>query len=208
MRQSAPHMSREESLSTPRAAALAGIVFALLMAAAIVLVRIALPDGAGGADVQIVPGRRGALTTALELVPFAGIAFLWFMGALRENVGDAEDRFTTTVFLGSGLVFVGALFVSVSAAGTVLDNDQTSEFGRHFAYTLLNTYAMRMAAVFVFATSTIGRRLGALPRPLVLFGYAVGLVLLAIGSTVPWTEMVFPAWALIVSLYVLVRRSR
>ncbi|GAA3118904.1 hypothetical protein GCM10020254_77420 [Streptomyces goshikiensis] len=85
------------------------------------------------------------------------------MGALRENAGDAEDRFITTVFMGSGLIFVGTLFASVAATGTVLDNDQGSQFGRHFAYTLLTTYAMRMAAVFVFATSTIGRKLGVLP---------------------------------------------
>ncbi|MFJ5631621.1 hypothetical protein ACIQF5_03085 [Streptomyces goshikiensis] len=207
MRHPAPPASAAGSLSTPRAAALAGIVFAVLLAAAIALVRIALPDGASGADVTIAPGRRGALAAALELVPFAGIAFLWFMGALRENAGDAEDRFITTVFLGSGLIFVGALFAAVAAAGTVLDSDQGSQFGRHFAYTLLTTYAMRMAAVFVFATSTIGRKLGVLPLPVALFGYAVGLVLLVAGSSFPWSEMVFPAWALIVSLCILSGRS-
>ncbi|MDJ0385592.1 hypothetical protein [Streptomyces sp. G-G2] len=184
-------------------AGLVGVVFAVLLAAAIVLARIALPEGGGADQVEVTSGQRDAVTTALELVPFAGIAFLWFMGALRAHTGDAEDRFVSTVFLGSGLIFVACLFGAAAAAGTVLDADQPQLFGRHFAYTLLTTFAMRMAAVFVLATSTIGRKLGVFPRALALGGYLAGLVLLVVGSSLPWSELVFPAWALIVSLYLL-----
>ncbi|MFG2794782.1 hypothetical protein [Streptomyces sp. NPDC048419] len=191
-------------LSTPRAAATAGIVFAILMAVAIVLVRIALPGGAGGAGVTVDSGQRSAVQTALALLPFAGIAFLWFIGALREQAGEGEDRFVSTVFLGSGLIFVATLFGSAAAAGTVLEeSQQPSSFGHQFAYTLLTTYAMRMAAVCVVTTSTIGRRLGAFPRPLVIFGYLTGLTLLVAGADLPWSELVFPAWALVVSLNIL-----
>ncbi|MFJ3203237.1 hypothetical protein [Streptomyces sp. NPDC086989] len=211
MTQGAPGTtSPAHDLSTPKAAGLAGVVFAVLLAAAMVLARISLPEGAGGEEVALAPGRRGELTTAVELIPFAGIAFLWFMGALRQHTGDAEDRFIATVFLGSGLVFVACLFGAVAAAATVLDADDPTGFGRHFAYTLLTTYGMRMAAVFVLATSTLGRKLGVLPRPLVLIGTVAGLVLLVVGSTLPWSELVFPAWALLISLYILrtARRNR
>ncbi|AZQ38621.1 hypothetical protein EJ357_38510 [Streptomyces cyaneochromogenes] len=195
---------KHERLATPRAAGVAGVVFAILMAVAIVLVRTALPDGADGDEVTLDAAQRGAVRTALELLPFAGIAFLWFMGALREQAREGEDRFVSTVFLGSGLVFVATLFGAAAAAGTVLDESQQgSPFGRDFAYTLLTTYAMRMAAVFVITTSTIGRRLGALPRPLVVVGYLAGLTLLVVGADVPWSELVFPAWALVVSLDIL-----
>ncbi|MFE1439616.1 hypothetical protein [Streptomyces sp. NPDC058739] len=198
---------KHERLATVWAAGVAGVVFALLMAAVIVLVRTALPGGADGEDVAD-PGQRGAVRTALALLPFAGIAFLWFMGALREQAGAGEDRFVSTVFLGSGLVFVATLFAAAAAAGSVLEeNQQSSGFGRHLAYTLLTTYAMRMAAVFVITTSTIGRRLGVLPRPLVVFGYLAGLTLLVIGANVPWSELIFPAWALVLSLNIL-RRGR
>ncbi|MFB6821768.1 hypothetical protein ACFCXA_09280 [Streptomyces virginiae] len=196
-----------DRLDTPRAAGMAGIAFALLLGAAIVLMRIAVPSG-NAADVPVDPDKRWAVQVALEIVPFAGIFFLWFMGALRAHTGSAEDRFVATVFLGSGFVFVATLFASAAAAGTVLAEGTPSDFGRHYAYTLLATYAMRMAAVFVLATSTIGRMLGVFPRPLALLGTVVGLVLLVVGSGVPWSELVFPAWALIVSLYVLrVRRG-
>ncbi|MFD3935113.1 hypothetical protein ACFWSF_10770 [Streptomyces sp. NPDC058611] len=188
-------------LRTPAAAGAAGIAFAVLLGAAIVLMRIAIPS-ADGADAAVDPGDRWAVRTALEIVPFAGIFFLWFMGALRAHAGEAEDRFVSTVFLGSGIVFVATLFVAAAAAGTVLQEGTDTVFGRHYAYVVLTTYAMRMAAVFVFATSTIGRRLGIFPRPLALLGYVTGLVLLVVGSGVPWSELILPAWALVVGLYI------
>ncbi|MFG2332513.1 hypothetical protein ACGFMM_23150 [Streptomyces sp. NPDC048604] len=195
---------KHERLATPWAAGLAGVVFAVLMGTAIVLVRIALPGGAGGDDVTADAGRRTAVRTALELVPFAGIAFLWFMGAMRQQAGEAEDKFVSTVFLGSGLVFVATLFGAAAAAWTVLDGSgQGASFGRPFTYALLTTYAMRMAAVFVITTSTIGRRLGVLPRPLVVLGYLAGLTLLVAGADLPWSELVFPAWVLVLSLNIL-----
>ncbi|MFD7259405.1 hypothetical protein [Streptomyces sp. NPDC059874] len=194
-------------LYTPRAAGAAGIVFAVLLAAAIVLMRIAIPSG-DGAKAAVDPGDRWAVRLALEIVPFAGIAFLWFMGALRAHVGEAEDRFFSTVFLGSGFVCAATLFVAAGAAGTVLTEDPPSDFGRDYAYTILATYSMRMAAVFVLATSTIGRRLGVFPKPLTLLGTLVGLVLLVVGSGVPWSELVFPAWALVVGIYILRTRMR
>ncbi|MFB7244469.1 hypothetical protein CW362_35055 [Streptomyces populi] len=194
---------KHENLATPRAAGMAGVVFAILMAAAIVLVRIALPDGED--DATLDAGQRSGVRTALELVPFAGIAFLWFMGALREQAARAEDRFVATVFLGSGLVFVATLFGAAAAAGTVLgeSRQQSPSFGSHFAYALLTTYAMRMAAVFIITTSTIGRRRGVFPRPLVVAGYLAGLTLLVAGTGLPWSELVFPAWALLLSLNIL-----
>ncbi|MEV6680299.1 hypothetical protein AB0N09_26075 [Streptomyces erythrochromogenes] len=195
-----------DRLKTPRAAGMAGVAFALLLGAAIVLMRISIPGDA--ADATIDQDRRWAVQLALQIVPFAGIFFLWFMGALRAHTGAAEDRFIATVFLGSGFVFVATLFAAAAAAGTVLNEETPSDFGRHYAYTLLATYAMRMAAVFVLATSMIGRTLGVFPRPLALLGTLVGLVLIVVGSGVPWSELLFPAWALVISLYILrVRRT-
>ncbi|MFE4874547.1 hypothetical protein [Streptomyces sp. NPDC056682] len=203
MRERSPGASRTQNLETPRAAGVAGILFAVLLAAAIVLARIGLPEGAGGSTLNVDAAQRNAVNTAVGLIPFAGIAFLWFVGAVRAHTGEAEDRFLATVFLGSGLVFVASLFVAAAAAGTVLSAQQPQQFGRHFAYELLTTYGMRMAAVFVFATSTIGRKLGTFPRGLSLAGVVVGLALLVVGSSVPWSELVFPAWALLISVYIL-----
>ncbi|MBZ9598385.1 hypothetical protein ACWGQT_02700 [Streptomyces yangpuensis] len=196
-----------DRLKTPRAAGMAGVAFALLLGAAIVLMRISVPAGEA-ADATIDQDRRWAVQLALQIVPFAGIFFLWFMGALRAHTGEAEDRFIATVFLGSGFVFVATLFGAAAAAGTVLNEQTPSDFGRHYAYTLLATYAMRMAAVFVLATSMIGRTLGVFPRPLAMLGTLVGLILIVVGAGVPWSELLFPAWALVISLYILRVRRR
>ncbi|MFC9589933.1 hypothetical protein ACFTUC_09125 [Streptomyces sp. NPDC056944] len=195
---------KHKRLATRWAAGVAGAVFAILTATAIVLVRVALPSGVNDAGATVDAGQRSAVRTALELIPFAGIAFLWFMGALREQGGEREDKFVSTVFLGSGLVFVATLFGAAAAAWSVIDEGaQGSSFGRDVAYALLTTYAMRMAAVFVITTSTIGHRLGVLPRPLTVVGYLAGLTLLVVGASVPWSELVFPAWVLVLSLNIL-----
>jgi hypothetical protein len=203
-----------EPLETPRAAAVAGIVFALLLAAAMVLIRLGVPQGADEVANQAPdPTRRSAVHAALALVPFAGILFLWFAGAVRAHVGEGEDRFLATVFLGSGLVFTATMFGAAAAAAAVLDTAHPAgtspsrwvwDFGQHLAYTLMNGYAMRMAAVFTCSTSVIGHRLGILPRWLTVLGLLVTVVLLFVASNVPWSELVFPAWSLLLSTYILV----
>ncbi|MEU6671838.1 hypothetical protein [Streptomyces sp. NPDC046727] len=208
----------QEALETPGAAGLAGVVFALLLAAAMVLVRLGIPEGAdaAGAPVFTDSARRDALRTALALVPFAGIFFLWFIGAIRAHVGAVEDKFVATVFLGSGLVFTAMMFGAAAAAGAVLAVDHRVgalplpagwDFGRHFAYRLMTEYATRMAAVFVSSMSVIGHRLGVLPRWLTIVGFLAALTLLFLSSNVPWAELAFPVWSLLLSVHIL-RASR
>ncbi|MFJ3640971.1 hypothetical protein ACIPRD_14585 [Streptomyces sp. NPDC090108] len=209
----------QQALETPRAAGLAGVVFALLIAAAIVLIRLGIPEGADAATAQELSdsSRRDAVRAALALVPFAGIFFLWFVGALRAHVGQVEDKFLATVLLGSGLVFTATMFGAAAAAASVLSLAHTSgssagastwDFGRQFAYTLMTGYAMRMAAVFVCSMSVIGHRMGVLPCPLSVVGFLTALTLLFVSSNVPWAELVFPAWSLVVSLHILVASGR
>ncbi|MEU6578475.1 hypothetical protein [Streptomyces sp. NPDC046805] len=209
----------QRALQTPRAAALAGIVFALLLAAAIVLIRLSVPEGAGA---QTASGftdatQRAAVRAAIALVPFAGIFFLWFVGVVRSHVGEAEDRFLTTVFLGSGLIFVATMYAAAAAAGAVLATGHppgtdpglpTWNFGRHLAYSLITGYAMRMAAVFTCSLSLIAHRLGVLPRWLTVLGFLTTLTLLFVSSNVRWAEMVFPAWCLVLSTHLLVVGGR
>ena len=65
-------------------------------------------------------------------------------------------------------------------------------------------YAMRMAAVFTIATSTILLRTRLAPRWLVVAGYAIGIALLLAVGFFAWIELAFPAWVLVLSVYVLV----
>ena len=203
-------------LRTPRAASVAGIIFSVLMIVALALLRISAPahPGAGGQWLSD-SGRRAAVAVALNLVPFAGIAFLWFIGVLRDRIGEREDRFFATVFLGSGLLFVAMLFVAAAVAGGLIANassglsdGSTLALGRNVTSSLLNVYAMRMAAVFTLTTVTIARRTGIVSRWLTLAGLACALALLVGVGISPWVELIFPAWILALSLDVLMAGRR
>ena len=169
-------------IRSPRAAAVAGIAFSVLLTVALALVRSAAPsDPRTAGDWLADGGRRKAVLVALNLLPFAAIAFLWFIGVVRDRIGDGEDRLFATVFLGSGLLFVAMMLSAAALAGGLLftadDNAIAASqpaiwaFGRRITNTLLNVYAMRMAAVFIVSTTTLAVRLRLIPRWLAVVGY-------------------------------------
>jgi hypothetical protein len=122
------------------------------------------------------------------------------------------------VFLGSGLLFVAMLFAAVavsrglletfSAAGRVSAESETYAVGRAMAHALMNTFGMKMAAIFMFVTSTIGLRTAVLARWVSLVGFALGLVLLLVITDFAWIALVFPFWVLLVSTYILIADFR
>src|SRR6476660_7043576 len=137
-----------EALRTPRAAGIAGIAFAVLLFTVLVLVRLAVPNDPAEAGAWLTDGnRRRAAIVALNLMPFAGIAFLWFIGVVRDRIGAGEDRLFATVFLGSGLLFIAMLFCSGAIAGglvlTAGDGPAADvwSFGRRVSHTLLTVYS-------------------------------------------------------------------
>jgi hypothetical protein len=203
-------------LRTPRAAAFAGIIFSVLLITALTLLRLSAPVNPAVAGTWLTDsGRRAAVAVALNLVPFAGIAFLWFIGVLRDRIGEREDRFFATVFLGSGLLFVGMIFVAAAAGGALvatasssaLPDSGTVALDRNIATSLLNVYSMRMAAVFTLTTVTIARRTQIVSRWLTLAGLACAVVLMVGIGISPWVELLFPVWILALSLDILSVRS-
>jgi hypothetical protein len=204
-------------LRTPRAAAVAGIIFSVLLITALVLLRISVPAHPAVAGAWLTDSRRrAAVVIALNLVPFAGIAFLWFVGVLRDRIGEREDRFFATVFLGSALLFVAMLFVAAAVAGGLIAGVTSSgppgggtlALGRNVTAILLNVYTMRMAAVFTLTTVTIARRTQIVSRWLTIAGLASALVLLVGVGISAWVELLFPAWILALSLDILVAGRR
>jgi hypothetical protein len=193
------------SLSTPRAAAAAGVLFALLFGTALVLIRLALPEGAEpGAQWIDDAGHR--IKIASILMPFAGIAFLWFIGVVRDGFGGFEDKFFSSVFIGSGLLFLAMMFSS-SAVGVALSHSdpESAAFGQTLLLTLSKTYALRMAAVFMISLATIWLKTGLMPRWLVGVTYLVAVSLLLASDITMWLTLAFPVWVLVVSVLLLVR---
>ncbi len=207
-------------LRAPWAAAVAGLLFAFLFTAALVLLRSQSLVGASDDEIvrifasgEDLPGVIGGL----YLAPFAGIMFLWFVAVIRDQVGDREDRFFATVFLGSGLIFVATLFAASAVASAPLVGPRylglppptaaAVEDARVLSYALLFAFATRAGAVFLLVTATLGLRSGTFPRWFTWTGYALGVVLLVAVAVLDWVILVLPAWVAVVSLFIL-RRER
>jgi hypothetical protein len=206
--------STRRSLTTPRAAAVAGILFAILYGTSLALIRLSIPADSATHSAWLESNARG-IDLALNLVPYAGIAFLWFIGVIRDRLGELEDRFFATVFLGSGLLFLALTFAGAAVAGGLLGSyavESTTivesgvfSFGREMMFDILNVYAIRMAGVFMISLGTIWLRTGLMVRGWAFLTYTLALILLVSISISLWVTLIFPGWVLAVSVYFLIR---
>ena len=206
-----------QRLKTPRAAAFAGILFTVLFTSSYALIRLSIPANPADAGAWLEE-RAGTVSLALSLLPFAGIAFLWFIGVVRDRLGHLEDQFFSTVFFGSGLLFLAMVFVSAALAGGILATYalEQSKFIDSGMYTLIrtvmyritNVYAIKMAGVFMISLATIWVRTRLMPRPLAFLTYALALGLLLTISSSLWVTLIFPAWVCAVSVYILMTNRR
>jgi hypothetical protein len=199
-------------LTTPRTAAIVGILFGLLFSASLILLRGALPEQFT-TDTTWVDSSAQKIRWALGLMPFAGIAYLWFIGVARDRLGEHEDRFFSSVFYGSSLLFLAMIFVSMSLAGGILitypmitgesPDYSAIVFGRAVMVQISNVYALRMAGVTMISLATIWIRTGLMPRWLTVTTYLLALALLVVINLNLWITLVFPAWVTLVSLFIL-----
>ena len=199
-------------LTTPRAAAIAGILFALLFTSSIVLLRLSLPTNEAESKAWLENGIT-VTKLALGLMPFAGIAFLWFVGVVRDRLGAYEDQFFSTIFYGSGLLFLamifsasavgGGIIAMYSAASANFPVSEVYQFGRLIMGQLFTIYALRMAGVFVVSLGTIWLRTGLMPRWLSIVTYFFALILILSTTLSLWMVLVFPGWVLLVSGYII-----
>lgn len=201
----------------PESAAVAGLVFASILGAALILFHGAAPGQMVDAQTWLADeSRRNSVNVALSLLPFAGIAFLWFIAVIRTHLGAREDRFFETVFLGSGLVFVASMFIAAAALKALLMLDDSGRppspevvaYASSFASASLGVFGAKMAAVFAFSTATAGMRAGTLPRWLGLLGFATGLSLLFIPPLPDVAQFALPLWVALISLLILLRRHQ
>jgi hypothetical protein len=205
-------------LKTPKAAAIAGIVFSLLLLSILWLLRTSIPADPLEPGAWLATDTR-AVTVALNLVPFAGVAFLWFIGVLRDRLAQLEDRFFATVFFGSGLLFLAMLFAAAAVIGAIvlvasvstpheLMNSATFRFARAASYIIANVYAIKMAAVFMISTSTVVIRTGIAPRWIAYLGFLLALLLLMGSFFISWSFAVLPFWVFLISVYILIDNLR
>jgi len=202
---------------TPRAAAIAGILFGILFACCIVLIILFMPPDF--ADMTPwTDTNRSRVSFSLKLMPLAGLASLWFVGVVRDRLGAFEDQFFSAVFQGSGLLFLAMTFCAFAIGAGMLaayriggDQIMTNNIylvGRSIISQLFNTYALKFASVFMVSLSTLWLRTGVMPRGLTFFTYVAAIAMFVSLNLSLWMVLLFPAWVLCVSVYILILSFR
>jgi hypothetical protein len=219
-------MTAEEGMQTlvqrevrsPRSAALAGILFSLLIGASMILLRTGAIVDPTEIDTEWLDAQSSAAAVVLVLVPFAGIAFLWFTGVMRDLLGGLEDKFFATIFLGSGIILVvmmfvwasayGAMFGTYQAFGGELNDFDILIYATVFANQIMGSYFLRMASVYMLSIGSLWTRTKVVPRWLTIVTYLVAVPFLLFAGALRWARFLFPAWVLLVSIVILILKYR
>ena len=125
--------------------------------------------GANASDAQITEfyksdQRWRIVLAGLYVGPFAGLAFVWFLVALRMWVDTSARRvnlLVSNIQLVAGIVYVALFFAALGASSVVAAsvefsdakiNPDTARQFPQYGDTLLFVFSFRMAAMFVFTT--------------------------------------------------------
>jgi MFS family permease len=217
MAEGTEHVVRRE-LRSPRSAAIAGIVYSLLMTIGMALVYSIVTDLPEDITKDWLESWSGTASLVLAMVPFAGIAFLWFTGVIRDRLGAHEDRFFATIFLSSGIITVvlffiwaaifGAITGTTSLAAVGLADDDIYIFGFALMNRIISDYALRMAGVYMIAIGTLWTRSGIMPRWSTIVTYILALGFLLAAGWAREARFIFPVWVFVVSVHILVLNYR
>ena len=209
-----------QNIRSVESAAIAGVLYSVLAVVALMLLQ-AFPDSVADSDALgswfTDPQNRLNLIIGVNLAAISSIAFLWFVAVIRRRMGEREDRFISTVFLGSGILYIGVWLVAAASVSSIAFafqrfeeasiDSSTTMFLVGFAEGLILVVAPRLQGAFVLSTSTLILRTQMLPRWLAYVGYVVGLAMLLTPLVYEPVGLGFPLWVLIVSVTILVSKS-
>jgi hypothetical protein len=218
----APTRSNEEFRRALRRAAFltsgAGIGFGVLTIVAWLLLaedRSGLLSGDDPLAYYTATGLAGSELAGLYLLPFAAILFLWFIVALRGWIRGTQQRrnmLISDLQLVTGVAFTALFLVGAAAVATSVivaqADDAEIAIGTlralaGFGNTLIVVMSVRVAAVFVMATASLGMTTRVLPRWFSLVSYGFGLILMLTPIVADWLVMAFPIWVIVLSALLL-----
>jgi len=210
-----------QSIRSVKSAAIAGVIYSILAIAALLLLRGLPAAGESGAIPAAWiedPLNQAELIVGLNLASISSVAFLWFVAVIRKRMGDKEDKFFSTVFLGSALVYIGIWLVAAAAIASIavayqrfddasLSTDSVT-FVLGFSEALVLVVGTRLQGVFVLTTSTLILRTDMLPSWLAYVGYVAGSIMVLIPMISEPVGLAFPLWVLVVSVTMLIAKSK
>jgi hypothetical protein len=201
---------------SPRSAAIAGILFAILRIISIVL--ITSVSSPAELSIEWLETWAGTSSTVVLLVVFSGIAFLWFTGVIRDLIGEREDHFFATIFFGSGILYValgfvwaaifGAMLGIYSSSSILLANNDIYIFGFAVMNEISDNYVLRMAGVYMISINTLWARAEVMPRWLIIITYILALGFFLFAEMLLEARFLFPVWVFLISVYILILNYR
>jgi len=208
----------QRKVRSPRSAAFAGIGYSILMITGMIIItsisRVKLED----ITLELLDSWSRKASLVILIVPFAGIAFLWFTGVIRDQLGELEDRFFATLFYGSGIIQVVLLFIWGAIFGAVMVARAMTSAGLIdsdiyiFGFALMNeiigNYALRMAGVYMTAINSLWSKTGLMPRWLTIVTYLLAIGFLVGAERIREARFIFPVWVFVVSIYILILNFR
>jgi hypothetical protein len=201
---------------SPRSAAIAGILFAILRIISIVL--ITSVSSPAELSIEWLETWAGTSSTVVLLVVFSGIAFLWFTAVIRDLIGEREDHFFATIFFGSGILYValgfvwaaifGAMLGIYSSSSILLANNDIYIFGFAVMNEISDNYVLRMAGVYMISINTLWARAEVMPRWLIIITYILALGFFLFAEMLLEARFLFPVWVFLISVYILILNYR
>lgn len=208
----------QESLRSPRSAAIAGILYAIMGAASMMLIENIVTVAPAEVNPEWFNSWSSTVSVVLFLVSISGIAFLWFTGVIRELIGDRENRFFATIYFGSAIILVvllfiwaatlGAMFGAFTMGSDILVGGDIYIFGFAMMNEIVGNFALRVAGVYMISIGTVWTRAAVTPRWLTLLTFLVAIGFLFFAGAFREARFIFPAWVFLVSVYILVRNYR
>jgi hypothetical protein len=164
-------------------------------------------------------GNRRMIIIGVILLAVAAVAFLVFLGVLRERlraVAPGSEWLSTTAFA-SGIVFVAmvgvfALGVGSVAAGVAFGDNPVPRDGdimrslASLGFGALLLFGAGAGGLLIITTSIVSGRAALLPRWLVVTGYVLGVIVL-LGGLLFFPIALFVLWMLAMGV-VMLRGSR
>lgn len=203
---------------SPRSAAIAGIVYSVLIITGMILTTSITQTRLEDITRDTLESWASTARVVITLIPFAGIAFLWFTGVIRDRLGEHEDQFFATIFLGSGIIEVILLFFWGAVFGAVIvtrlvptvgaAENQMAYFGFALMNEIIGNYALRISGIYMTAIATIWIRTGVMPRWLIIITYVLAIGFLVAAQSLREARFIFPVWVFVVSIYILIINYR
>jgi hypothetical protein len=211
--------SSSNTSGAARVAAISGIVFAVLFVVALVLVHQAPALGDSDAAYAAFYANGGDqlfVAIGIYLVPFAGIAFLWHMTAIRsvlDTLTPTPSMMAHGLNLLAGIIFVTLAFAGTAAVGAVAfgvyfghspaEDPAVARALTDVGYGLVFVFAVRGAGMFALTTTTLLRNAKVLPTIATVAAYVLAAFLLLAVTKNPVAILVFPAWVVLISVFLL-----